>query len=99
VTYRRPGCPAGLGFTDSLKGIAPANLDQLVDAPQLPAALALPMEIIVPGGSRPDQPSRPAVQSASARSGSISPWERISPRSACSSDRCRWAAFAGDRSR
>jgi hypothetical protein len=32
--------------------MAQASLDQLVDAPQLPAVLAMPVEIVVPGGSR-----------------------------------------------
>ena len=31
--------------------MAQASLDQLVDAPQLPAVLAMPVEIVVPGGS------------------------------------------------
>jgi hypothetical protein len=48
--------PQGLRFADGSEGIAQACLDQLVNAPQLPAALALPVEGVVPGGSRLGQP-------------------------------------------
>ncbi len=36
--------PQGLRFADAIEGIAQAGLDQLVDAPQLPAVLALPVD-------------------------------------------------------
>jgi hypothetical protein len=43
----------GLGFADASERIAQAGLDQLVDAPKLPAVLGLPVEVVVPSWGRP----------------------------------------------
>jgi len=43
-------------LADARKEITQSRLDQLVDPPQLLAVVALPMEVVIPGGWCPGQP-------------------------------------------